>query len=396
MKHSARFFLISISIFFFTLFLVPKQIFAMEFRSSEGAVTVASGERVVGSLFAAGETVQIDGAVEGDVFCAGKTIVVKGSVGGDVICAGQTVEVDGTVAGSIRVAGQTVSLNGYIGRNVTGFGQTINIGNTSTVNGDVLSAGQTITFGGVVKQGLAAAGDTVLVNGMIGGDTNFAVNRLQLGETARINGKLTYESDKDAIIASGASVGTMVKKPMRKGGENRENPQEKLPKMWGAIQRPWPISAVGSIITFFLLSVVFIFLFPGKTERVVERIAASPGKSFLMGFLAFIITPIVFVTLLITIIGIPLAILLILIFALMAFMSKLFLALWVGRKIQSSFMKKKGENWYLAAAIGVTVSYLVFYLPYIGWLVSAIAVFIGMGGMVGVVFSKASPKKGRK
>ena len=393
MKHLARFFLTGISVLFFAFFLVPKQALAMEFRSSEGTVTVASGERVVGSLFVAGETVQIDGAVDGDVFCAAKTITVKGSVGGDVICAGQMIEVDGTVAGSIRVAGQTVVLNGYIGRNVTGVGQTISIGNASTINGDVLSAGQTITLGGVVRQGLAAAGDTVLVNGMIGGDTNFAVNRLQLGETARINGKFTYQSDKDAIITTGASVGTIVKKPMPKRMENGKNPREKLPKMWGAMQRPWPVSAVGSIITFFLLSVVFIFLFPGKTERVVDMVADAPGKSLLVGILAFIITPIVFVTLLITIIGIPLGILLILLFALMAFVSKLFVALWVGRKIHSSFMKKKGENWYWAAAIGVTVSYLVFHLPMVGWLISAIAVFIGMGGMVGVMFSRAPLKK---
>ena len=393
MNHLVRFFLTGISILFFAFFLVPKQALAMEFRSSDQTVTVGPGETIVGSLFATGETVQIDGVVEGDVFCAGKTILVKGSIGGDVICAGQTIEVDGTVAGSVRVAGQTVVVNGYIGRNVTGLGQTITIGSASIVNGDLISAGQTITFGGVVRQGLAAAGDTVLVNGSIGGDTNFAVNRLQLGETAKISGTLTYESDKDAVIATGASVGTIVKQPMRKDGENWQNGKGRFPKMLGAMRKPWPVSAVGSIITFFLLSVVFIFLFPGKTERVVDMIATYPARSVIMGLLAFIITPIVFVTLVITIIGIPLAILLILLFALMAFVSKLFVALWVGRKIQSSFMKKKGENWYLAAAIGVTVSYLVFHLPYVGWLISLIAILIGMGGMVSIVFSRAPLKK---
>jgi len=393
MNHLARFFLTLCIGIVLLLLIHPPLVQAMEFRSSDQTVTVGPGETIVGSLFATGQTVQIDGVVEGDVYCAGKTILVKGSIGGDVICAGQMVEVDGTVAGSVRVAGQTVVLNGYIGRNVTGLGQTISVGSASTVNGDVISAGQTITLGGVVRQGLAAAGDTVLVNGTIGGDTNFAVNRLQLGETAKISGKLTYESEKDAVIATGASVGTIVKQPMRKNRESWQNPREKLPKLLGAMRKPWPVSAVGSIITFFLLSVVFIFLFPGKTERVVDAIAASPARSVIMGLLAFVITPIVFVTLVITIIGIPLAILLILLFALMVFVSKLFVALWVGRKIQSLFMKKKGENWYLGAAIGVTVSYLVFHLPYVGWLVSFIAVLIGMGGMVSIVFFRAPLKK---
>jgi len=396
MKHSVRFILTSIGVLFFSFFLVPKQAFAMEFRNSDATVTVGSGETVVGSLFATGKTIQIDGVVDGDVYCVGQTVLVKGSVNGDVICAGQTLEVNGTVAGSIRVAGQTVTLNGYIGRNVTALGQNLSIGDTSVVIGDVVSAGQTITLGGVVRKGFLAAGETALINGTIGGDTNFMVNSLQLGDAAKVSGTLTYQSDKDAVIATSASVGTIVKKPLPKRMENGKNSREKLPKMWGAMQRPWPVSAVGSIITFFLLSVVFIFLFPGKTERVVDMVSGSPGKSFLVGLLTFIITPIIFVTLLITIIGIPLAILLMLLFALMAFVSKLFVALWVGRKIHSSFMKKKGENWYLAAAIGVTVSYLVFHLPMVGWLISIAAVFIGMGGMVGIMFSKGMVKKGRK
>lgn len=368
----------------------------MEFRSSDQTVTVGPGETVVGSLFATGQTVQIDGVVEGDVYCAGKTILVKGSVNGDLLCAGQNVQVDGTVTGSIRTAGQTISLHNAIGRNVTAVGQIVNLGTLSRVGGDVVLGGQTMTLAGVIAQGVLAASETMILNGTVGGNTKLAVNTLQVGETARINGTLMYESVNDAVVAPGALIGTVVKQPVqkeRRGDWRLELEEKKLSQIWGAMQKPWPVNALGSIVTFFLLAVVFIFLFPGKTERVVDMIATSPGRSVFMGLLAFVITPIVFVTLLITIIGIPLAILLILLFVLMAFVSKLFVALWVGRKIQSSFMKKKRENWYLAAAIGVTVSYLVFHLPYVGWLVSFIAVLIGMGGMVSIVFSRAPLKK---
>jgi cytoskeletal protein CcmA (bactofilin family) len=396
MNHLARFFLTLCIGIVLLLLIHPPLVQAMEFRSSDQTVTVGPGETIVGSLFATGQTVQIDGVVEGDVYCAGKTILVKGSIGGDVICAGQMVEVDGTVAGSVRVAGQTVVLNGYIGRNVTGLGQTISVGSASTVNGDVISAGQTITLGGVVRQGLAAAGDTVLVNGTIGGDTNFAVNRLQLGETAKISGKLTYESEKDAVIATGASVGTIVKQPMRKNRESWQNPREKLPKLLGAMRKPWPVNALGSIVTFFLLAVVLVFLFPQRTQRVVTIMKMHPGRSIVMGLLALVVSPVIFVTLLITIIGIPLAILYILLFALVVFVSKLFVALWVGKEIQATFMKKKGENWYLAAAIGVIISWLVFYLPYAGGIISCIALIIGVGGVTSSIFSKETLKKGSR
>lgn len=395
MKHSARFFLtFCISLVFFLLFHPPLAQ-AMEFRTSEQTVTVRSDEQIQGSLFAAGDTVEINGSVNGDVYCAGKAIIVKGSVTGDVLCAGQTIEIDGAVSGSIRSVGQTVMLNGYIGRNVNVAGQTVTIGNTSVVTGDVVSAGQMITLGGIVRQGLAAAGDTVLVNGMIGGDTNFVVSKLQLGETAKVSGTLTYESDKDAVIATGASVGKVVKQPMRKNVNGWNNPQKKVPEMIGVMQKPWPMSAVGSIVTFFLLSVVLILLFPGKTERVVDMIGAHAGRSVIIGFLSCVVTPILFVTLILTVIGIPLALLLVLFFVLMLFVSKVFVALWVGKMIYSSFMKTKNENWYAIAALGVTVSYLVFHLPFIGWLVSGVAVLIGMGGMVNMMFSRQVKKNRR-
>jgi len=70
--------------------------------------------------------------------------------------------------------------------------------------------------------------------------------------------------------------------------------------------------------------------------------------------------------------------------------------LWVGRMMYTSLMKKKNENWYAIAALGVTVSYLVYHLPFIGWLVSGVAVLMGMGGMVSTMFARQVKKSGRK
>lgn len=396
MKHPVSVFL-TLCISFFLLF-VAKPAYAMEFRTSDGSVVIGQDERIAGSLFAAGDTVEINGTVDGDVYCAGKTIMVTGTVTGDVLCAGQTLRVTGPVAGSVRTAGQMITMDGTVGRNVNAFGQTVNLEKNAVVDGDAVLAGQAMVVGGTVVKGLVGAGDTISLDGTVDGDMNLAVSTLQVGENTRVKGKLMYESAKDAVVAPGAAVGTLVKQPVRKDMGDWQKPQKKLPQFMGAMAKPWPLNALGSIVTFILVGLVMAFLFPRKTQDVVDTVKLYPGRSIGIGILTLLVSPVIFLVLLVTIIGIPLAILFALFLALLAFLSKLFVALWVGREITSSFWPKRKENWLVITLIGVTLSWLLFTLPFVGWLIGGAAMLLGVGGIVSVMFSRkpAGSTKKRK
>ena len=392
MKHLIRFSLISIAVLFLAFFSA-KPVFAMEFRSSDSAVVVAEDEMVAGTLFAGGSTTQIDGAVEGDLFCAGQTIVVKGSVGGDVLCAGQTIRIEGTVGGNIRTIGQTVDIDGIVSRNVMTVGQTVTVGKESIVEGDGVFGGQTVSILGDIGKSILGGGNSVLIDGTVSGDAMLGGNTIQLGTTAHIAGKLTYESDKDAVIASGAVVGEIVKQPMPE-----KSSVERQKKQFPIIARfmrgkPWPLNAVGPVLTYLVIGAVGVLLFKTKIIKVVSVMKEYTKASFGVGFLWLLVFPVVFLTLLVTIIGIPIAILYALLFIIIAIVGKLCTAILIGRELVASFWNKERENWYLAVLFGVTISWLVFSMPYIGGLTSFIAIVWGMGGLVKIIFSKKQAKR---
>jgi len=373
--------------------LVTKPVHAMEFRTSDGDVMVKSDEVITGSLFTAGNTIEIDGVVKGDVYCAGKTITIKGSVGGDVLCAGQTVMLSGSVTGSIRTAGQIITMDGSVGRNVNAFGQTVTQGKESGVMGDMIVGGETVLLNGSVGQSLAAGATTATINGAIGGDVQMMASMLDVGGTAKVRGTLTYESEKDARIATGASLTKIVKQPMRKDVSEWRNPQKKVPAMVGALRKPWPMNALGSIVVYIVLGAVMVFLFRNGMTKSIDMVADHRGSSALVGGLIYLTFPMIFLILLVTIIGIPVAVLYALAIALIGFLSKLVVALYIGREIVRSFWKSAKENLYLSVCIGVALSWLVYDLPFVGWLVSCVAMLIGTGAIVKAFRSPSLKKK---
>ncbi len=77
-----------------------------------------------GDLVAAGGSISIDGTVTGDVTVAGGQLTVTGEVGGDIRFAGGQLQVDGPVEGDIAVVGGSVDLDGDVGSDVLfGAGQ---------------------------------------------------------------------------------------------------------------------------------------------------------------------------------------------------------------------------------------------------------------------------------
>jgi hypothetical protein len=76
-------------------------------QGEEGALIVAAGERVAGSLTTVSRDIQVDGTVDGDVTSWSGDITIAGTVGGDVVTYGGTVVItsSGHVAGHILASG---------------------------------------------------------------------------------------------------------------------------------------------------------------------------------------------------------------------------------------------------------------------------------------------------
>jgi cytoskeletal protein CcmA (bactofilin family) len=140
------------------------------------SVTVASGETVEGDLYAASDTIVIDGTVEGDLVAVGGDIHVNGTVGGDVIAAGGNVTVAGNVGGDARIAGGQLTVSGEVGEDLLVAGGQAIITASGSVGEDVIAAAGQLTIAGSVAGSVEGGAGTYERTGTVGGDENVAVD----------------------------------------------------------------------------------------------------------------------------------------------------------------------------------------------------------------------------
>lgn len=107
----------------------------------------------------------------------------------------------------------------------------------------------------------------------------------------------------------------------------------------------------------------------------------TPGKMFLPGIILTLILPPIAILLIITIIGIPLSLIIGASWLIMTYTAKILTAIWIGQLIIKKITRRSEPSLSWALVVGVIISWFVFAIPYVGWLLGLAAIFFGMGGI---------------
>ena len=348
---------------------------AQTFRTGDTA-TVAAEETVNSSLYASGRTVDIAGTVDGDVFCAGMNVSVSGTVRGDIICVGQTVTVSGNVEGDVRLAGQTVTLGGTVDGNASVATSSFSLEGRASIGGDLSAAGSDLVLNGTVGRDAALAGATATLNNEIGRNVNASVETLVLHGQADVGGGLYYTSANEARMDQGAQV----------AGETRRTEPEQAK---GTFEAPF-VTSVGFVLyliaALMILSLALVLLFPAPVHAASEIALASPLRVLLTGFIAGLAAPVVIVILMITVLGFPLALLLLLIWLVVVFLAGPIFSYYVGR-----LLLRAQTNPFLIMALGSLVVLILLFIPILGLFVWLAATWMGTG-MLLIEFMRRAPR----
>jgi len=105
--------------------------------------------------------------------------------------------------------------------------------------------------------------------------------------------------------------------------------------------------------------------------------ANSLGKTLLVGLLASFVVPAGLVTLGLTLVGIPVAILGLLAWILLVMLSMPIAAYYLG-----SMVLARAKNAVAIMAVGAVLLVVLMYVPLVGWFATLIAYFIGTGALV--------------
>lgn len=345
---------------------------AMDGKTGD-SVYIAKDEIVSGNFFAAGNTITIDGTISGDLIAAAQTINVNGRVEGDIIVAGQNIAINGEVGGNIRVAGSSIILNGSVARNVNAFGATIVLDREVKVGWDALLAGASLDVRGVIDGSLNGRAEKALISGKIGKDAaiklsgNLNNESLVVSPGTIINGDLFYVSKKPAQISSQANI----------SGQIEQSVPETKQTNWFLT---WVWERLFSVFAALVVGLVPVFLARKVTAGVLEKIGEKPFRALVPGLIIMLVLPPIAILLLFTIIGIPLALIIAAWWLIAVYISKMFAAIFVGQMVFNKIFKKDKVHLFWSLLLGTVICWLLFSIPFVGWILCLVASWLGLGG----------------
>ena len=333
-------------------------------------VTIPSGEVREGDLYAAGEAVRIDGRLNGDLVAGARRIVVEGQVDGDLFAAGNTIDLRGPIGDSTRVAGQVITVDTTIDGDLLAAGTELLVSENARITGGIVAAGSLVEIDGTVENGARVAAGEIVIRGTVHGDANFIADRLDLAPGARITGDLDYRTRTPLSPEAAAQVEGTVRyqePPIDDPGESGT--------AWGVLLWFWQTLAA------LLTGILVVALFRRVVQRLVTSIAEETTLGALLGFTAFLLVPVAAVIAMVTLVGLPIGFAAALLFALALYAAKLPIAVWIGDRLLG-LTGRPGASPYAAMTIGILLLYLLFAIPYVGWLFWLAATWLGLGAMV--------------
>lgn len=322
-------------------------------------------------LVKAEQRIEIKESPQEDLYLAGETVDITAEVIGDVVAAGQFVLIGESVSGDAIIAGERVRIEGAIGDDAHAAGQTTEI--VGVVEDDAFAAGETIILGGDSRVGgsVYAAGRRVEILGTVSGNVRMAGSELVVGPEAVIEGDLITYGKKPQIEEGAIITG---KQEFRQGLENKE--------ARGLGLLGW----VRSVVAWFILAWVLLWLMPDFSKKVLVSLQKQSWRSILIGFLWLMLFAPTAVLLMVSGVGAPLGIIILLATAALLILSYGFGVLVVGHWVYAKALKQAGPLTWQHALLGAVVLKGAQLIPGIGWLIAMALVIVMLGVLLNMIW----------
>jgi cytoskeletal protein CcmA (bactofilin family) len=372
--------------FIFTMSF-PAMSQAAEFKAGQ-TYSLYKDEIISGNLYAAGSNVTIDGNVDGDLHAVGGNILINGRVRDDLFAAGGTINVISEVGQDLRLAGGNIVVNNKVNGDLVVAGGTIELTSNSFTRGDVMIAGGSVNINGPIEGNLTVKGGDVTINSEVKGRVSIAAgNKFNIGSRAIINNDLNYTSPLEAQIDSNAKISGKVSytplpvKNRDKGGK----------------------TAFSAILTFFwiakllaliICALIIFYFFRKETIQVADKAWENFARYFLRGFIMLFLTPIAIVIMLITLVGMPLALMALFSYLVFLLLAGILSGVLFGRVLYQLLERKLATSvTWENIVVGILILMLVGLIPFIGWVIVFIFFLVSLGSITDLVFSRLAPEK---
>lgn len=328
---------------------------------------------VAGDVYAAGGTVAVSAEVARNAVLAGGTVTVARRVAGDVLAAGGTVSIAAPLGDDARLAGGTVSIGGPVTGDLLAAGGDVTVLREASVGGSARLAGGTVEVRGRVAGPLTVRGETVRLEGTVQGDVDVEADTLVVGARADVQGQLTYASPHEAAVDPAARIaGPITRRPPT-------HPRERE-------ARPWAATGFAVLVALALLvtATVLRYVFPGLSVQAARTLSHSPWKSLGLGFALFVCVPAAMLALVVMVVGIPLALILAIVYPLALGLAKFVFAVWMAETAGVRLFGRQPVpiGWQVGLLwLAVLVLAVAWLIPWAGLLIQFVVVLFGLGAL---------------
>lgn len=291
------------------LFLIGSQWFAATILSNDIA-NIPWGKA---DFYVAGSTISIASPIDWDLRSAGNSMMIDKQISQDAVLASNMVSINAAVGDDLKIAANQVSINASVG------GDLIVFANSVIIWKDV-----------VIWWDLIVWSAKLVLHGKVNGDAKLYVWSIELDWS--INGHTTIRSN-DIIVATWVTLWSLdytskVRNPSLEA--TTSGAQFHVDTIWNKRDqdkqylqenKKWIIAwIIWAVITFKFLSLlvttlILWFVFKHRYGRAAEVVKAQPWKSFWIG--------------LATLVGLPIAWMLLMFTWLLAAFGGLIIALWI-------------------------------------------------------------------
>lgn len=354
------------------LLVLALAIISVSMASAEKQDDLIITEEETNSIYFAGNKVVVNESVYADIYAVSGTIDVNRQIQHDLVAIAESINVNAPIGGSVRAITSRTTIDSSVFRDLAIVTSELKLTNNSRIGGNALITANNADLQGEILGDLKIKASTITINNVIHGDARIDANRLELGPDALIRGDVEVIGvtiDEDKVI-----------------GEITETERERAPTMLATL-----LAYLSMGILIIIVGLVLIHTTPRYTKNSIARINVKPIISFLIGILVLIITPLVSFFLFITIIGIPVSVFLLLVYALLFLLAVIYTAIYLGNIVYR--LLDGTPNHSISLFIGTILYFLIFSIPLIGKPIIFVLVMISLGAVTASLLTAKPPKK---
>jgi len=267
----------------------------------------------------------------------------------------------------------------------------LNISSISTIGGTVYAFANVANINGIIKGDIEMMADSVSFTAQVDGNAEIkSGSTLSIGDSAKINGNLTYSSPEELGIPTTVVAGEVTytsnfvpEMPMKE----ETSPRDMAGRFAGQVFKFLGLLFIGLIL---------LLIAPYTFKTVAEYTKSNYLKAIWYGIIFAIAVPVICFMLLFTIIGIKLA----------GIMMVVWLIVWPFGKIYGSYFimslifkpAKEHKFWreFGILALGLFALIVVHMIPVLGLLTWWGVTFVGLGGLILYKLKIVEVLKGKK